>query len=88
VLIFPNFITPNGDGVNDKFEIGTLIKGGGYKQTQVIIYNRWGKKVYENNNYENTFDGEGLANGVYYITVKAKGVIRDIDYKGTIEIMR
>ncbi|MCX6231607.1 MAG: PKD domain-containing protein [Bacteroidetes bacterium] len=88
VLIFPNFITPNGDAMNDRFEIGTLIKGGAYKETQVIIYNRWGKKVYENNNYDNSFNGEGLPAGVYFVTIKAKGVLRDIDYKGSLEILR
>ncbi|MFZ4399217.1 MAG: PKD domain-containing protein [Bacteroidales bacterium] len=88
VLIFPNIITPNGDGINDKFEIGALIKGGAFTETQVIIYNRWGKKVYENNNYKNDFDGEGLADGVYYVTIKAKGLLKDVEYKSSLQILR
>ena len=88
VLIFPNIITPNGDGINDKFEIGALIKGGGYTEMQVLIYNRWGKKVYENTNYQNDFGGEGLPDGVYYVSIKAKGILKDIEYKSSLQILR
>ncbi|MFZ4402361.1 MAG: choice-of-anchor L domain-containing protein [Bacteroidales bacterium] len=88
ILIFPNIITPNGDNNNDKFEIGALKKGGAYTETQVIIYNRWGKKVYESNNYQNDFDGQGLADGVYYVTIKAKGILKDIEYKSSLQILR
>jgi len=88
ILIFPNIITPNGDGKYDKFEIGALIKGGGYTEAQLIIYNRWGKKVYESNNYKNDFGGEGLADGVYFVTIKAKGLLKDIEYKSSLQILR
>ncbi len=88
VLIFPNIITPNGDGINDKFMIGALIKGGAYTETQVIIYNRWGKKVYENPNYQNDFGGEGLPDGVYYVTIKAKGILKDVEYKSSLQILK
>ncbi|NVN93895.1 MAG: gliding motility-associated C-terminal domain-containing protein [Bacteroidetes bacterium] len=88
LLIFPNVLTPNGDGINDKFEIGALIRGGGYTEAQVIIYNRWGKKVYENNNYKNDFDGEGLPDGVYYVTIKAKGLLKNVEYKSSLQILR
>jgi gliding motility-associated-like protein len=88
LLIFPNIMTPNADGINDKFEIGALIKGGAYSETQVIIYNRWGKKVYENTNYKNDFGGEGLPDGVYYVTIKAKGILKDVEYKSSLQILR
>jgi gliding motility-associated-like protein len=87
-LIFPNIITPNGDGVNDKFEIGALIIGGAYTETQVIIFNRWGKKVFETNNYKNDFDGAGLPDGVYYVTIKAKGILKDVEFKSSLQILR
>jgi len=88
VLVFPNILTPNGDGKNDKFEIGALLKGGGYSEAQLIIYNRWGKKVYESQNYKNDFGGEGLADGVYYVTIKAKGVLKDVEYKSSLQLLR
>jgi gliding motility-associated-like protein len=88
VLVFPNILTPNGDNINDKFEIGALIIGGGYTETQVIIYNRWGKKVYESTNYQNDFDGKGLPDGVYFVTIKAKGILKDVEYKSSLQILR
>ncbi|NVN96514.1 MAG: gliding motility-associated C-terminal domain-containing protein [Bacteroidetes bacterium] len=87
-LIIPNILTPNGDGYNDKLDIGALTKGGGYTETQIIIYNRWGKKVYENNNYKNDFAGEGLPDGAYYITIKTKGLLKDIEYNSSLQILR
>jgi hypothetical protein len=30
------------------------------------VYNRWGTLVYENNNYDNSWTGEGLTAGTYY----------------------
>jgi gliding motility-associated-like protein len=87
-LFVPNIMTPNGDNINDNFEISGLIKGGGYTETQVIIYNRWGKKVYENNNYKNDFNGENLPDGVYFVIVKAKGILGDFDHKGSLQILR
>jgi gliding motility-associated-like protein len=88
VLVFPNIITPNGDGVNDKFEIGALTKGGAYTETQLLIYNRWGRKVYESNNYKNDFGGEGLPDGVYYVNIIAKGIFKDVEYKSSLQILR
>jgi gliding motility-associated-like protein len=88
LLVIPNFLTPNGDGVNDKFDIGALIKGGGYTEMQVVIFNRWGKKVYENSNYKNDFGGDGLPDGVYYVTIKAKGLIKDVEYKSSLQLIR
>ncbi|MEI6695740.1 MAG: choice-of-anchor L domain-containing protein [Bacteroidota bacterium] len=88
LLVFPNIITPNGDGINDKYEIGALIRGGGFIETQLLIYNRWGKKVYENLNYQNDFGGEGLPDGVYFVTIKARGILKDVEYKSSLQILR
>jgi len=86
-LTFPNIITPNGDNKNDKFVIVGLLDGG-YPENSLIIYNRWGKKVYSKDNYMNDFDGEGLADGTYFFVFKAKGIIREVDYKGSLTILR
>ncbi len=49
----PNSFTPNGDGLNDKFEI----KGVGIKKFKLQIYTRWGELIFESNNMENQWDG-------------------------------
>jgi len=56
----PNFISPNGDGKNDVFEI----RADG--QVELNIYNRWGKPIYENKDYRNTWGSNNIASGVYF----------------------
>ncbi len=49
-LLIPDLITPNEDGVNDKFEI----KGIQYfEKVDIEIYNRWGSKIF-------SFSGSGV----------------------------
>jgi gliding motility-associated-like protein len=87
ILEFPNIITPNNDNFNDKLVIKGLLDGG-YPESELVIYNRWGKKVYSKNNYQNDFDGEGLADGVYFYIFKGKGILRESEHKGSLQIMR
>ena len=53
-LFIPNAFSPDGDGVNDTWEITGIENAVGYK---LIIFNRWGIKVYETNNYKNDWAG-------------------------------
>ncbi|PIQ22401.1 MAG: hypothetical protein COW65_03395, partial [Cytophagales bacterium CG18_big_fil_WC_8_21_14_2_50_42_9] len=72
--------TPNNDGLNDTFvpRITCL-------PTDLKIFNRWGKLVYEQKNYQNTWRGEGIADGIYYYQLtSSKGQI----WKGWVEIIR
>ena len=62
-LVFPNVITPNGDGKNDYFFIKDLNK---VPINHLVVFNRWGKVVYEKDNYQNDWNGGGVADGVYY----------------------
>ena len=75
-------MTPNGDGINDFWHINYLED---YGKTSVLIYNRWGKKVFESSNYGNEWDGiysgSLLPSGSYYFIIDSenegikKGVI-------------
>ena len=88
----PNIITPNGDGMNDVFRI--MLTGDGapeyyssFPNSTLIIYNRWGKKVFESNNYRNDWDGESLSDGVYYWNLYlADG--KETEMNGTVTILR
>jgi gliding motility-associated-like protein len=84
-LDIPNVITPNGDGYNDKFVIDNIDK---LVSSQLIIYNRWGKKVYESNNYQNDWDGDNLSDGVYYYVLKYETYIESLELSGSVTIMR
>lgn len=106
-LVFPNVITPNGDGMNDFFAIQNLNTNinpedpDKYRNNKLIIYDRWGHKVYEAQNYDSFarqgetpvkgtqyFDGHNLADGVYYYSFFYKGKARTISFNGSITIVR
>jgi gliding motility-associated-like protein len=61
----PNVFTPNRDNHNDLFAIDGIEA---YPNSKMEIFNRWGKKVFESNNYTNekAWDGGNEAAGVYY----------------------
>jgi gliding motility-associated-like protein len=50
-VFVPNVFSPNGDGIQDYFRIQNIEK---YPEAKIEIYNRWGKLVYELENYGNT----------------------------------
>jgi gliding motility-associated-like protein len=72
-IVPPNVFTPNGDGQNDFFIVDKL---DGYENSKITIYNRWGKIVYMNEDYQNDWDGthyksgNDLGTGVYYYIVE------------------
>ena len=105
-LIFPNVITPNGDNVNDVFAIENLNTNvieddpDGFRTNRLLIYDRWGKKVYDAKNYDtyakdgnitrgdNVFDGSNLSDGVYYYSFQYKGKAKTVTFNGSLTIIR
>lgn len=67
----PNIFTPNGDGVNDAFEIRGLEK---YVENKLTLVNRWGDLVYQKNNYQNEWDGNSLLDGTYFYILEVRSV--------------
>ena len=57
LTIFNEF-SPNDDGVNDFFKIDCISR---YPNNVLRVYNRWGNIVFEQQNYDNTWNG--LSNG-------------------------
>lgn len=75
-----NVITPNNDGLNDTFVVGPELQGG-----TLTIYNRWGRKIEELNNYQNTWSAENQAPGVYYYLLTDTN---DNTRKGWVEVIK
>jgi len=85
-FFIPEAFSPNGDGINDKFEIIGISK---YKNAEIEIFNRWGNIVYQSKNYgegqgkDGFWDGmvmSGLqtssgpvSTGTYYYVLKPAG---------------
>lgn len=65
-LLFPNVFTPNGDHINDLFQIVGKIPG----QYSLTILNRWGNTVYYSENPAQGWDGSSgnslCEDGVYF----------------------
>lgn len=80
-IFLPSVFNP---GSNVKSNAYFTVKG--MVDPSVVIFNRWGKKIYENSSYQNDWNGENYKDGTYYyiVTDKADGQ----DYKGFLELIR
>ncbi len=67
-LRYPNAISPNGDGKNDKLVIEGLPE-----ENRIMVVDDRGKVVYEKENYRNDWDAEGVGDGYYVYVFKGKG---------------
>lgn len=82
--------TPNGDGFNDKWFI---TNGNCITKATARVYNRWGGKVFESNDYKNdwdgTYKGKPVPDGTYYYVVHYALINGSaIDKKGSVTILR
>jgi gliding motility-associated-like protein len=78
-IFIPNLITPNDDGRNDKF----VLRGLG-DTVQVKIYNSWGSLIFESNQYENNWDGQGMPDEIVFYQITSTSSQK---YKGWLHIL-
>lgn len=89
----PNAFTPNGDGQNDYFFPRQLLSEG-VKGFTMLIFNRWGQKVFETSNasgrgWDGKFNDKDQPLGVYLYQIKVvmkNGRIED--YTGNVTLVR
>lgn len=81
--LIPNVITPNGDHYNDYFEIEQLDLT---KRNTLIIFDRWGRKVYANYSYQNNWNGSTVVAGTYYYELISGSDGKS--YKGWVQILK
>jgi gliding motility-associated-like protein len=82
-LVVPNVFTPNGDGTNDFFVIANLEL---YPASKLYVYNRWGRKVYQSDDYKNNWAGDDMSEGVYYFVLDVPEKPEKLS--GTVTILR
>ena len=88
-IFYPNAFTPNHDLVNDEF----LIKGIFLEQYSILIFNRWGEKIFESSNidqaWDGTYQGKPVPEGVYVFQVNGVGHNGNPVHKtGTVTLIR
>jgi gliding motility-associated-like protein len=83
----PNVFSPNGDGINDSWEVTNLID---YPGALVEVYNRYGQQVFYSSGYTQPWDGKlkssPLPVGTYYYVITLKNGFKPIT--GSVTIVR
>ena len=95
-LYIPNAFTPNDDHVNDVF----YVRGNPRNLSieKMIIYDRWGEKIFEANNilpddpllgWDGTYKSKPSQNEVYaYLVIAKYANGEEIKYKGNVTLLR
>lgn len=84
----PNVFTPNGDQINDFWNLEDAFL---FPESEVKIYNRFGRQIFNSTGYEIPWDGKNdngknVADGVYFYYIK---VSEEYDIiKGSLTIIR
>lgn len=86
-LIVPNIFSPNGDGINDSWNITAI---DAFDTSNVKVMNRYGEMVFESSGYTKAWDGKyknnDLPAGVYYYVIKLRADIKPVS--GAVTLIR
>lgn len=86
-IYIPSVMTPNGDGINDMFEISGL--GQYIHKVRVVIYDKTSTIVYRNDDYKNNWNGGNLPIGAYgYLVEGLDNEGKPVEFSGYISIVR
>ena len=93
MLQFPNVVTPNGDGVNDRFVIGGLVDNHCFPYNSLVIADRTGRIVYhaENISRDDQFwdpAARRIPAGTYFYRFVGRGVHHATQHQGCIEVLK
>jgi gliding motility-associated-like protein len=87
----PSAFTPNGDGLNDVFQI----EGRGFSEYELTIFNRWGNVIFHTTNPEDVWVGNAgeedffAQNQDYNYVLRVKGFdTNTIQRTGTVKVIR
>ena len=89
-LFVPNIFSPNGDGLNDIL----YVRGEEFETFNMIIYSRWGQKVFESNDptigWDGTYQGEQLPADtyVYHVSGRQVGNATPVALSGNVTVLR
>jgi len=76
IVLPPNAITPNGDGLNDQFIFQAIFDNPSkYSESDFVVFNRWGDQIYHASPYSNEWAGtnqigEPLPEATYYYILR------------------
>jgi gliding motility-associated-like protein len=85
-LFIPNAFSPNGDGLNETFQL--LCARCVY--LELSIYDRWGRLVFQSHDLKDAWDGRHMPEGVYAYRVRYRlaGEGNDREGRGVVSVVR
>ena len=88
-IVIPTAFSPNGDGQNDLL----VVKGGCIQTFDLVIFDRWGNKVFESINQANSWDGlyqGSIANSAVFAYILKATLMtgEDVLKKGNITLLK
>ncbi len=89
LIYVPNAFTPNGDGLNDVF----YVRGFNIDEVEMVVYNRWGQKVFETREvtkgWDGSFEGEVAPPDVYGYYLRVSCISGgEYEQKGNVTVIR
>jgi gliding motility-associated-like protein len=86
-LVIPNIFSPNGDGINETFDIAHIHE---FPNVDVSIFNRYGQFIFKSHGYnvpwDGNYEGQPLPVGTYFYIIKTTPDAKPIS--GPISIVR
>lgn len=88
-FFIPNAYTPNNNNLNERFRPDGMY----WQSYEMKIYNRYGQKLYDNNeclnSWDGTFNGELVSDGVYAYSIRVIDLKGEVYvFNGTIHLLR
>jgi gliding motility-associated-like protein len=94
-IVVPNVFTPNDDGINDTWSMIVHDYGITIFELQTIVYDRWGKEVFQTTNIHEVWSGhsqigKACSSGSYFYVISYinSGTGSRETLKGFIELLR
>jgi len=89
VVDYPRYFTPNGDGINDTWNIPTI---NGVSMTKIYIFDRFGKLIKEMTTsglgWDGTYNGEPLPATDYWFTINYQEAGLNKEYRAHFSLKR
>jgi gliding motility-associated-like protein len=88
-VIIPNVFTPNGDGINDRFEPKAI----GVYDYKLKVFNRYGEMVFQSNNlglqWDGRIRGKKAQSGVYFYQIQMVDFeSKKHEYRGSLTLLK
>lgn len=87
-ITIPNVFSPNGDGINDKWQVKNLSD---FNECDVEIFNRYGQSLFKSKGYsiqwDGKYNGKLVPVGTYYYIINLNDGFRNQPFSGWVQVL-